>query len=136
MAEHQGKTVKGTLEVNPHLHREFNMIGKVKVTSDKCPTDFVKDPTLELSVGLTPLGKNVAVIPEDPDKITPGGIHLPDICRRRSLKATVFAIGPDVKSVACGDVVFLPDHSGVRFEFGADVILVYNEDDLLAKEEK
>lgn len=111
------------------------MIGKVKVTStfdEDVMSGKKKDPTL----GLTPLGKNVAILPEKLPEKSPGGVILPDVSRSRySIKGQVFAKGPDVTTaVEVGDVVYLPDHGGTRFEIAGQVILIYEEEDLLCKE--
>ena len=108
--------------MNPHLHEELQVAAR---------------RSGPLGIALEPIGKNVAIIPEDPDKVTPGGIILPDTARQRTIKGTVFSVGPDVsKAVEVGDVVYLPDHGGDRLTFGKDIVLVYSEDDLLAKETK
>ena len=84
-----------------------------------------------------PINDVVAVIPDNPEKITPGGVHLPDNMRgRRYERGTVVAVGPDVKSIKGGDTIYLPTDLGVRVEKLIDNkdVLFYREDDIPAKE--
>ena len=84
---------------------------------------------------IEPLGNNVCLTdPQHPSPLSKS-ILMPDTARKgRYERATVYAVGPDVKTVKVGDVIFIPEIKGHRYEPGdGRVFLFYPEDELLAK---
>lgn len=90
----------------------------------------------EMDQRLEPLGDRVVVCPQEPEKMTPGGLHLPE--RRnpeidRPERGTVVAAGPDVKQVQKGDQVLVPRYGGTEFELDGQRLWAYKEEAILAK---
>lgn len=105
-----------------------------------------------------PMAKNATTLPKSEWKELPEWIPLRDIVmvtdpqhrsplsktilepdnanKGRYEKATVHAIGPDVKKVQVGDVVFLPEIKGCSYKEPdtGRIFLFYPEEELLAKE--
>jgi hypothetical protein len=68
---------------------------------------------------------------------TPKAILLADNARRgRYVKATVHAVGPEVKTAKPGEVWFLPDRKGEAVKDGDTLYLFWHEEELLGKEVK
>ncbi len=62
---------------------------------------------------MLPILDNIIVKPFPPDKISSGGIIVPDSVQQRPAKATVVAVGRKVKGIEKGDVVYHVLKAGV-----------------------
>jgi len=94
-----------------------------------------------MTVGLTDvkyrfqaLGRKVAIIEREPERVTPGGIQLPDTAQEKPSFGVVQSVGSQVTEVKPGDVVSYFRYSGVDQEIPGGVeeeLLVVSDDDLL-----
>lgn len=90
---------------------------------------------------LRPLGDRVVVEHmSDEDKVTSGGIVIPDSAKERPQKGRVVAVGPGKKlddgnrvamDVQVGDVVFHSKYSGTEVKIDGVDYLILREDDLI-----
>lgn len=62
-------------------------------------------------------------------------IQEPDTVRKRYVTATVAAVGPDVKAIKPGDVIYIPDGRGERYEDEDGIFLFYHEEEIPAKKQ-
>lgn len=91
-----------------------------------------------------PLHDFVLVERHESEKVTPGGIIVPDNAREKSLEVTVRAVGPgkalesgsiQAMAVKVGDVVFLGKYAGAEITVEGRKLLVVREDDILGVKE-
>lgn len=77
---------------------------------------------------IQPLADRIVLEQLEQEEQTKSGIILPDGAQEKPKKAKVLAIGPDVKEVKVGDMVFYKS-------YGPDDIKEDNKDYMVAKEE-
>lgn len=80
------------------------------------------------------LGENrVAVVPiRDPEK-SKGGIIIPDQAKERIDQGIVKYIGPGVKDIKIGDLVFFSAYTGQLFDFDDEgLLIIFHEDFAIA----
>lgn len=79
---------------------------------------------------------SVAVDPHEDASVTKGGIHLPEVARRKPLQGTVVAVGPDVSNqhLKVGAVVVYGRYAGTELDLrvGDREILVLRAKDVRA----
>lgn len=79
---------------------------------------------------------SVAVEPHQDPSTTKGGIHIPEVARRKPLKGTVVAAGPDVKNekICVGAEVVYGRWAGTELDLkvGDRELLVIREKDIRA----
>ena len=89
---------------------------------------------------LIPLHDRVVIEPIEESKVTPGGIHIPDVAKEKSMKGKVLFVGPGLTtkegkiippSVKTGDTVLFTKWSGTEVKFGAEDFIVLKESDIL-----
>lgn len=91
---------------------------------------------------LKPLGDRIVVEPMEAEKVTKGGIVLPDSAKEKPQQGKVLAVGPgrvtdDGKPVAIdvkvGDVVIYSKYGGTDLNYDGKDIIILSEKDVLAK---
>lgn len=91
---------------------------------------------------IRPLGDRVVVKPLEAEKVTKGGIVLPDSAKEKPQEGKVVAVGPgrvtdDGKQIPVdlkeGDVVLYAKYGGTEISIDGEQYMVLNERDILAK---
>ncbi|CAM2705868.1 unnamed protein product [Rotaria socialis] len=91
---------------------------------------------------IIPLFDRVLVQRFAAEKVTKGGIHVPEKALGKVLNATVVAVGKGLKqkdgthvpvSVQVGDKVLLPEYGGTKVELEDKEYFLFKEADILAK---
>lgn len=109
-----------------------------------------------MAVKLRPLSDRVVILPDPPEKLTAGGLHVPDTARYTPQIGTVVAAGPGYVSdvplmrnygpaqgehptfprrsmvVQEGDRVFFPKNVGTILNIGRETYIVVRETDIVA----
>ncbi len=91
---------------------------------------------------IAPLGQRVVVKLVQPEKVTAGGIIIPDSAEAKStyLKGQVLAIGSGLKTknghikpldVQVGDTILFQGYASVKVEFKSEELHIVNESDVL-----
>ncbi|MEI6067197.1 MAG: co-chaperone GroES [Methylococcaceae bacterium] len=92
-------------------------------------------------MNITPLYDRVVIKRCEEDKITPGGIVIPDSAAEKPVKGEVIAIGKGKildngnlcpLEVKVGDVVLYGKYAGNEIKIGAEKVLVMRENDIMA----
>jgi chaperonin GroES len=100
-----------------------------------------KESTDPSKITLQPLGDRVVVERDESEKVTAGGIVLPDTAKDKPTRGKVVAIGDGrlldsgVRSpfqVKVGDHVLFSSYAGDTFKLGARDLLLLREEDILA----
>ena len=76
-----------------------------------------------------PLGKRVPVLPDEPEKVSAGGIVLPDAAQERPTRGTVIVAGLESEMQA-GAVVLYPKYAGSPVEIEKVSYIILNDSDL------
>lgn len=76
------------------------------------------------------LGKRVLIEPKESDKISKGGIILPDSVQNRPSQGKVLAIGDEVSKVSVDDQVIYSRMAGGTFYMGNNEYLILQESDI------
>ena len=93
---------------------------------------------------LQPLGDRVLVRPSEGEKVTVGGIVLPDTARKRPQEGEVLAVGKGrvlkngsraPLAVKVGDVVIYAKYSGTEVKVAGEDFVLLEEDAILAVKE-
>ncbi len=88
------------------------------------------------------IGDRVAIELEDPTKVTPGGIHLPDNAKDKPTRGVVVGVGPGLLNskgdrmplqVELDDKVLIGAYDGVEVEVDERDIRIVREDQILAR---
>lgn len=91
-------------------------------------------------MNVKPLSDRVLIEPAAAEKVTSGGIIIPDSAKEKPLKGTVKAIGNGTKDeamvVKVGDTVLYGKYSGTELEFDGVKYLMMRQSDILAIIEK
>ena len=100
-----------------------------------------KEETKSGSLKLQPLGDRVVVQREEAEKVTAGGILLPDSAKDKPARGKVIAVGDGrmLKNgtraplqVKVGDRVLFSSYAGEAFKQGDKELLLMHEEDILA----
>jgi len=92
-------------------------------------------------MNLTPLGDRVIVKAVEQDKVSPGGIVLPETTKDRPQRGTVLAVGPGRRGedgarvplgVGVGDEVIYARYGGTELDLEGESALILQEQDILA----
>jgi len=95
----------------------------------------------KIKINITPLYDRVVIKRCEEDKITPGGIVIPDSAAEKPVKGEVIAIGKGKildngnlcpLEVKVGDVVLYGKYAGNEIKIGAEKVLVMRENDIMA----
>ncbi|HZN34467.1 MAG TPA: co-chaperone GroES [Pirellulaceae bacterium] len=90
---------------------------------------------------LKPLADRVVIRPNEPEKMTPGGIVIPDAAKEKTNRGEVLAVGPgrllengdyDTPRIAVGDVVIYDRWAGNEIDLNGDKVRVMRAGDVLA----
>lgn len=87
---------------------------------------------------MKPYGDRILIKPEDPEKVSSGGIIVPDMAGEKALPGTVVAVGPGypgpsgfVETITkVGDNVLYPKFSGHTIEVEGEEYVIIRETDL------
>lgn len=120
---------------------------KVVTSAKVAQTIKAKKPALKVDIdyskAITPLGDRLVVRVEMSEKVTPGGIIIPDSASSIAsghLKARVLAVGFGGKSkkghlqpldVKIGDLVLFSEHSGTKVTFNSEELQIIHESDVM-----
>lgn len=99
-------------------------------------------PNVDYSKAITPLGDRLVVKVANTERITAGGLIIPDSASMTSgyLKAKVLAVGFGGKSkkgllrpldVKVGDTVLFSEHSGTKVSFNSEELQIIHESDVM-----
>ena len=92
-------------------------------------------------MSLKPLGNRGVVEPIEEEKITAGGIVLPETAKEKPQKGTVMSVGPGERDddgdripldVKDGDTVLFAKYAGTEIKIEGKKLLIMRESDLLA----
>lgn len=108
-------------------------------------TEIKKGGTLmakTIKTKLQPLGDRIIVRPIQKEKMTKGGIVLPDTAKEKPQEGEVLAVGPGKLTeegnrlemeVKAGDKVIYAKYSGTEFKENDEELLIIRDSDVLAK---
>jgi chaperonin GroES len=100
-----------------------------------------KDTTDPAKITLQPLGDRVVVERDESEKITAGGIVLPDTAKDKPTRGRVVSVGDgrlldsgarSEFQVKVGDRVLFTSYAGDTFKLGTRELLLLHEEDILA----
>jgi chaperonin GroES len=122
--------------------RECQLGGPIGLVSDVEANDSQArlDPG-RAPMNLTPLGDRVIVKAVEQDKVSPGGIVLPETTKDRPQRGTVLAVGPGrwgedgarvPLGVGVGDEVIYARYGGTELDLEGENTLILQEQDILA----
>lgn len=89
---------------------------------------------------LVPVSDRVVIRPNEPEKVTTGGIVLPDAAREKTTRGKVLAVGPgrlldsgerEEPECAVGDEVLYDKWGGTEIELNGDKVRVMRLGDIL-----
>jgi chaperonin GroES len=117
----------------------------VKKVLTKKPTVTTKAPVVKVdySKAITPLADRLVVRVEAGERMTAGGLYLPDTASSIAtgyLKAKVLAVGHGHKNkkgllrpldVQIGDFVLFSEHAGTKVEFNSEELQIIHESDVM-----
>ena len=75
----------------------------------------------EMVKSFNPAGERVLVCMKETEKVTDGGIHIPDSAQRISVEGTVIAVGPQAEQVKHGEKVLVPRYAGLEIDLGDEL---------------
>lgn len=93
-----------------------------------------------MSVGFTPVGARVLVRRIEADDVTPGGIILPEVAKKKADRGEVLAVGPGrttefgsvvYPSVQVGAVIFYTQYGGSEVTVNGEKLLILGEHEIL-----
>ena len=85
-------------------------------------------------MSLTPLNKRVLVSRTEKEKVTPGGIILPESEQEKQNTGTVVSISSDNElGLSVGDIVLFGNYAGSEIKVEGKDILILKSDELIAK---
>ena len=99
--------------------------------------------SVDYSKAITPLGDRLVVKVVNTERVTPGGLIIPDTASSVAtgyLKAKVLAVGSGGKNkkgnlkpldVKVGDAVLFSEHSGTKVTFNTEDLLIIHETDVM-----
>lgn len=139
------KIVKKAVKVAVKLKKAVKKPAK-KAVAKKPVKKAAAKPTPKVNVdyskAITPLGDRLVVKVEAGERITAGGLIIPDSASLATgyLKATVMAVGAGGKSkkgllrpldVKIGDSVLFSEHAGTKVTFNAEELQIIHESDVM-----
>ena len=87
-------------------------------------------------VNVTPLHDRVIVKADPAEKVTKGGIIIPDTAQEKPQRGTVVAAGPGKKdepvTVKAGNTVLYGKYAGTEIQIDGEDYLIMRESDILA----
>jgi len=98
-----------------------------------------------MALKLEPLGDRLVVKPIEMEKMTKGGLVLPDTVKEKPQEGKVLAAGPgrvseDGKRIAMdvkvGDIVIYAKYGGTEIKIDDEELIILRESDILAKKLK
>jgi len=78
-----------------------------------------------------PLKDRVFISYSDEVEKTAGGIYVPDTAKEKPQKGKVEAVGPEVKELKVGNMVFFDRYSGSKVNIDNTEYLIIKEEDIL-----
>jgi chaperonin GroES len=138
---------KVTKKVTKKAPPKKKIVKKVvaKKPTVKKPNLAVKAPIVKVdySKAITPLADRLVVRVEANEKMTPGGLYIPNTASSIAtgyLKAKVLAVGHGPKNkkglvrpldVQIGDFVLFAEHAGTKVEFNSEELQIIHESDVM-----
>jgi len=93
-----------------------------------------------MSVGFTPVGTRVLVRRIEAEDVTPGGIIVPEVAKKKADRGEVLAVGPGrrtefgtmvVPPVKVGAIILYTQYAGSEVPVNGEKLLVLNEHDVI-----
>lgn len=80
----------------------------------------------------SPIGNRVFVLRTDPERVTAGGIIIPDAAQERPQHGIALSVGDEVKTIEAKDEVLFGKWSGAEVVLDGQTLLIMEEKDILA----
>lgn len=80
---------------------------------------------------LIPINQKILVRPNETEKVTPGGIHIPDTARDKPVMGTVVSAADDTESIETGMKVMYGKYAGTKVEVEGEELIIMKETDVL-----
>jgi chaperonin GroES len=91
---------------------------------------------LEKKINITPLHDRVIVLPDAAEKMTNGGIYIPDTAKEKPQRGIIVAAGSGKKdepvTVKVGETVLYGKYAGTEIQIEGENLLIMRESDILA----
>lgn len=128
------------LILNLPIHHEDFVLTMESIRFELCyVAELVRPSLFGRHSMLKPLTGSIIVSPDEPPKVSPGGVHYPETARKQSKgrRGQVVAVGPkaedQVEVFNVGDRVVFSDYAGSEVEEGTETYLILTWDDVLAR---
>lgn len=82
---------------------------------------------------LQPLGDRVVVRRLESEKVSPGGIVIPESAAEKQSSGEVLAVADGPRALAVGDTVLFAKYAGTEVKVDGESVLVLNVEDVLAR---
>ncbi len=140
------KAAKKTVKAKKVVKKSVAKKAVAKKSVKKSVVKQVVKPTpkinIDYSKAITPLGDRLVVKVATGERITAGGLIIPDSANLATgyLKATVMAVGAGGKNkkgllrpldVKIGDSVLFSEHAGTKVSFNAEELQIIHESDVM-----
>lgn len=76
------------------------------------------------------INKKILVKPDEAEKVTPGGIHIPDTARDKSVLGTIVEAADDCEELEKGDRVMYGKYAGTKVEIEGEELIIMKEVDI------
>lgn len=84
---------------------------------------------METLKNMRPVGKKIFILPSNIEKVTPGGIIIPDTVKNIATEGIVVAIDPTVRQVSMGDTIIYQKETGTSLEIDGVTHIMFREKD-------
>lgn len=135
---------KAKSKVSPKINKPVKTSAKINsnMISKKMNSKAAK-PNIDYSKVITPLGDRLVVRVVNSERLTPGGLIIPDTAASIAsgyLKAAVLAVGHGSKTkkghlqpldVKVGDTVLFSEYSGTKVTFNSEELQIIHEADVM-----
>ena len=130
-----------TVKANKNTKSKSTPLAKSKVVA-KAPVKLAPPKNVDYSKAITPLGDRLVVRVNEGEKVTPGGLIIPDSVSQATgfLKAKVLAVGRGTQNkkgsikpmdVKIGDTVLFSQHAGMKVKFNSEDLQIIQETDVM-----
>lgn len=82
-------------------------------------------------MNLIPINGKILVKPDEAEKISKGGIHIPDTAKDKPVMGTVVAAAVDTGNIEKGDRVLYGKYAGTKVELDDKELIIMKETDIL-----
>jgi chaperonin GroES len=109
------------------------------------PSEIINQRRIGMADKLKPLADRVVVKPIEREKVSKGGIVLPDTVKEKPQEGKVIAVGEGRVSddgkripmdVKVGDIVIYQKYGGSEYKLNEEELMILRESDILARKTK